>query len=44
MKTLALVHTSATLVPVFQQLCKEHLPGVNIFNIVDDSLVKAIGA
>ena len=44
MKTLALVHTSATLVPVFQQLCKEHLPGVNTFNIVDDSLVKAIGA
>jgi Asp/Glu/hydantoin racemase len=44
MKTLALVHTSATLVQVFQQLCKEHLPGVNTFNIVDDSLVKAIGA
>jgi Asp/Glu/hydantoin racemase len=44
MTTLALVHTSATLVPVFQQLCKEHLPGVNTFNIVDDSLVKAIGA
>lgn len=44
MKTLALIHTSATLVPVFQQLCKEHLPGVNTFNIVDDSLVKAIGA
>jgi Asp/Glu/hydantoin racemase len=44
MKTLALVHTSATLVPIFQQLCKQHLPGVNTFNIVDDSLVKAIGA
>jgi Asp/Glu/hydantoin racemase len=41
-KTLALVHTSATLVPVFQQLCAEHLPGVQVFNIVDDSLVKTI--
>lgn len=43
-KTLGLIHTSATLIPVFQQLCKEHLPGVNIFNIVDDSLVKNIAA
>src|SRR3954467_8048851 len=43
-KTLALVHTSATLVPVFQQLCKAKLPNVETFNIVDDSLVRAIGA
>ncbi len=43
-RTLALVHTSATLVPVFAQLCKERLPGVGTFNIVDDSLVRAIGA
>ena len=43
-KTLALIHTSATLVPVFQQLCKAHLPDVDTFNIVDDSLVRAIGA
>lgn len=43
-KTLALVHTSATLVPVFQQLCKAQLPNVETFNIVDDSLVRAIGA
>jgi Asp/Glu/hydantoin racemase len=42
-KTLALIHTSATLVPVFQQLCKAHLPNVDTFNIVDDSLVRAIG-
>ncbi len=41
-KTLGLIHTSATLVPVFAQLCKEKLPGVEIFNIVDDSLVKNI--
>ncbi len=43
-KTLALIHTSATLVPVFGQLCQEQLPGVDTFNIVDDSLVRAIGA
>jgi Asp/Glu/hydantoin racemase len=42
MKKLGLIHTSATLVPVFAQLCKEKLPGVETFNIVDDSLVKGI--
>lgn len=41
-KTLGLIHTSATLVPVFQQLCNEHLPGVQVFNIVDDSLIKNV--
>ena len=41
-KKLGLVHTSATLVPVFAQLCKEKLPGVETFNIADDSLVKGI--
>jgi Asp/Glu/hydantoin racemase len=41
-KTLGLIHTSATLVPVFQQLCKDNLPGVNVFNIVDDSLIKDV--
>ena len=44
MPTLALIHTSATLVPVFQQLCKTHLPSVKTFNIVDDSLVSGIRA
>ncbi len=39
-KTLGLVHTSATLVPVFDELCKKYLPGVKVFNIVDDSLIK----
>lgn len=42
-KTLGLIHTSATLVPVFAQLCQAKLPGVETFNIVDDSLVRAIG-
>lgn len=39
-KTLGLVHTSATLVPVFAELCAKWLPGVKTFNIVDDSLIK----
>jgi Asp/Glu/hydantoin racemase len=39
-KRLGLVHTSATLVPLFQQLCAAKLPGVDTFNIVDDSLIK----
>lgn len=41
-KTLGLIHTSATLVPVFQQLCNQHLPNVQVFNIVDDSLIKNV--
>ncbi len=41
-KTLGLVHTSATLVPIFQKLCSEYLPDVNVFNIVDDSLIKDV--
>jgi len=43
-KKLGLVHTSATLVPVFAQLCKAKLPDVDVFNIADDSLVKGIMA
>ena len=38
-KTLGLIHTSATLVPVFQQLTSRSLSGVKVFNIVDDSLI-----
>lgn len=41
-KTLGLVHTSATLVPVFQELCKQYIPHVNVFNIVDDSLINQV--
>jgi len=41
-KTLGLIHTSATLIPVFQELCKQYLPGVTTFNIVDDSIVRNI--
>src|SRR5687767_6134630 len=39
---LGLLHTSATLVPVFEQLCREKLPTVATFNIVDDSLIKDV--
>jgi Asp/Glu/hydantoin racemase len=39
-KTLGLIHTSATLVPVFAELCAKYIPGVKTFNIVDDSLIK----
>ena len=41
-RRLGLVHTSATLVPAFEQLCCERLPGVAVFNIVDDSLIKDV--
>lgn len=41
-KTLALIHTSATLIPVFQQLCRARLPGVDTFNIADDSLIRDV--
>jgi Asp/Glu/hydantoin racemase len=41
-KTLGLVHTSATLVPIFAELCAKHLPGVKTFNLSDDSLIKDV--
>ncbi|MCA9213930.1 MAG: aspartate/glutamate racemase family protein [Planctomycetales bacterium] len=41
-KTLGLIHTSATLVPIFADLCAQHLPHVETFNIVDDSLIKDV--
>ncbi|MEA5460409.1 aspartate/glutamate racemase family protein [Arcicella sp. LKC2W] len=39
-KTLGLIHTSATLVPLFAELCAKYLPHLKTFNIVDDSLIK----
>jgi Asp/Glu/hydantoin racemase len=39
---LGLLHTSATLVPIFEQLCKAKLPGISVFNLVDDSLIKDV--
>ncbi|TWT91047.1 Asp/Glu/Hydantoin racemase [Pseudobythopirellula maris] len=42
MKKLGLIHTSATLVPIFAELCAAKLPGVETFNIADDSLIKEV--
>jgi Asp/Glu/hydantoin racemase len=41
-KQLGLIHTSATLVPIFQQLCSTKVPTVDVFNIADDSLIKDV--
>ncbi|MDQ8197670.1 aspartate/glutamate racemase family protein [Pelagicoccus enzymogenes] len=41
-KTLGFVHTSATLVPIFQELSQQHIPNVDTFNIADDSLIKDV--
>ena len=39
---MGIIHTSATLVPIFQDLVKEYLgdKDLKVFNIVDDSLIK----
>jgi len=39
---LGLIHTSATLVPIFQELITKYLgdKDIEVFNIVDDSLIK----
>lgn len=41
-KKLALIHTSATLVPVFQDLTRKYLQDLSVrtFNIVDDSILQ----
>jgi Asp/Glu/hydantoin racemase len=39
-KTLALIHTSPVLVPTFNALCERLLPGVPVFHMVDESLIK----
>src|SRR6187431_1213570 len=42
LRRLGLLHTSATLVPMFEQLCKAKLENVSVFNLVDDSLIKDV--
>jgi Asp/Glu/hydantoin racemase len=37
---LAVIHTSPSLVPIFQTLCTTWLPGVNVFHMVDESLIR----
>jgi len=39
-QTLALIHTSPTLTPLFTTLCTRHLPEVSLFHMVDESLIK----
>jgi Asp/Glu/hydantoin racemase len=39
-QTLAIVHTSPTLTPLFSTLCAEEMPEVTIFHMVDESLIK----
>ncbi|MFH1555800.1 MAG: aspartate/glutamate racemase family protein [Pseudomonadota bacterium] len=39
-RSLALIHTVAGLVPVFEDLTRRHLPGWEPFNIVDESLLR----
>jgi Asp/Glu/hydantoin racemase len=39
---VGLVHTSATLVPVFAGLAQTHIPGHATINLVDDSLIKDV--
>jgi Asp/Glu/hydantoin racemase len=36
---IAFIHTSPSMIPVFKTLATELLPGVNIFNMVDESLL-----
>ena len=39
-QTLALIHTSPTLTPMFSALCAAEMPDVNVFHMVDESLIK----
>jgi Asp/Glu/hydantoin racemase len=38
--TLALIHTSPTLAPIFAALCSRHLPEARSFHMVDESLIQ----
>jgi Asp/Glu/hydantoin racemase len=40
MPTLALLHTSPTLSPLFNDLAAKHAPGVRVLHFVDESLIK----
>lgn len=39
-QTLALIHTSPTLTPMFGALCAAEMPDVTVFHMVDESLIK----
>jgi Asp/Glu/hydantoin racemase len=38
-KTIAFIHTSPSVIPVFKPLASELLPGATVFNMVDESLL-----
>src|SRR6202012_3598094 len=38
-QTLALIHTSPTLTPMFSELCTKYLPQTSIFHMADESLI-----
>lgn len=38
-KTLALIHTGAFLPAIFTEICREAIPDVKVFNILDESLI-----
>jgi len=38
--TLALIHTTPVVVPLFTSLCREHLPGTDFYHVVDESLIR----
>jgi Asp/Glu/hydantoin racemase len=39
-KKLALIHTSPSLSPLFQALCADWMPSVEVFHMVDESLIR----
>jgi len=39
-QTLALIHTSPVLTPMFGELCAAQMPGVEVFHMVDESLIR----
>jgi len=40
LQKLALIHTSPSLTPMFQELCATLLPNVTVFHMVDESLIR----
>ena len=39
-KKLALLHTASFLAPVFTEMCAEIMPDVQVYNVVDESLIQ----
>ena len=40
MRTLALIHNSPTLCPIFTELCNKHAPDIRLLHFVDESTIK----